>query len=599
LTDLANQPNRVGGYWVNSNDWFYFAGDTKALNDFLRRYAKLTETPLVLVIHPGKAPAERCVGELFAEPYDWKLDSMYPAFTRDKKWFQKADGGQWGRVAIVQAWLGGNIRLDELDVPANIEVRPGGEIEEFIEQHNKKKAERSEAPWGKAVEGVQCRLLPKKSTWKAGQTPQLQANLRNRGKSELSMELYPTSWEVQYDGVWYHATARFSGGVELLRLKPRDQKDGISLLLEDRFDWMSKEDSRRLVFRPGRHMLRAAFHLDADDGSGLRVVSNPVEVEILPATDEKPASKAEAPDRQQDVVLRGAAASCRDLCLDIDEDAKVEQIGGATSSRCLRLAKGKAPAARWKLTGTERGCLIQAQAGKLAGWYLDFDDDAQIEELGGATSSSNLLLTEQMVPGAYWKVTETDEGSLIQAQAGRFEGWYLDLDLLTKQRVKGAFWEFSPAQADSSMGEETRWGDPVRGVKMRLHAPRSRWAQGQTPELRVDFVNMNNERIDRLAFLKENWEVELDGRLYRVRTPDPGNRIDSPAFGPGAEQRDILVPLHEDFGWTDRSSLEFLPGKHTVRIHFTHNETVEVNDEYAEIHLVSNPVEIEIEDLAK
>ncbi len=67
LTDLANRPGRVGGYWVNSNDWFYFAGDTKALNDFLRRYAELKETPLVLVIHPGKAPAETCVGDLFAD----------------------------------------------------------------------------------------------------------------------------------------------------------------------------------------------------------------------------------------------------------------------------------------------------------------------------------------------------------------------------------------------------------------------------------------------------------------------------------------------------------------------------------------------------
>jgi hypothetical protein len=228
LSELANRPGRVGGYWVNSNDWFYFAGDTKALNDFLRRYAEMKGTPLVLVIHPGKAPAEACVGDLFAEPYDWKLDSMYRGFTRDKTWFQKPDGGQWpGSVVIVQAWLGGNVRLDDLEVPANIEVRPGGEIGEFIKEHNKKKAE--------------CSV------------------------------------------------------------------------------------------------------------------------------------------RQKDVLLRGAAASCRHLCLDIDEDAKVEQIGGATSSRCLRLATGKAPDARWKLTETERGHLIQAQTGKLAGWYLDFDSKNRVD----------------------------------------------------------------------------------------------------------------------------------------------------------------------------------------------------------------------------
>jgi hypothetical protein len=515
LSELANRPGRVGGYWVNSNDWFYFAGDTKALNDFLRRYAELKGTPLVLVIHPGKAPAERCVGDLFAEPYDWKLDSMYSAFTRDKQWFQKSDGDQWSRVAIVQAWLGGNIRLDELDVPTNIKVRPGGDIGEFIEEHNKKKVECSESPWGEAIDGVQCHLLPEKSTWKAGQTPQLQAALRNAGKRQLSMELYPTSWDVQYDGVWYHATARFSGGVELLRLKPGDQRNGISLLLEDRFEWVSKKDSLRLVFRPGRLTLRAAFHLDADDGSGLRVVSNPVEIEILPATDDKPASKAEGPDRQQDIVLRGAAASCQDLCLDIDEDAEVEQIGGATSSRCLHLATGKAPDARWKLTETERGHLIQAQAGRFAGWYLDFDDDAQIEEMGGATSSMNLLLTKEKVPGAYWKMTETDQGHMIQAQAGRFEGWYLDLNLLTKQKVEGAFWQIEATSTDTSTGGELSWGKAVEGAECRLLPERSTWQAGQTPRLQADLRNRGKRELS-IGLYPTSWEVEYDGVWYHA-----------------------------------------------------------------------------------
>jgi hypothetical protein len=108
------------------------------MNDFLAQYAKLTETPLVLVIHPGKAPSEESVGEKFTKRYDWKLDSMYPAFTRDKEWFRKPDGGRWRRVVVLNAWLGGNIRLDELKVPANVEVRSGGEIENFVEDHNRK-----------------------------------------------------------------------------------------------------------------------------------------------------------------------------------------------------------------------------------------------------------------------------------------------------------------------------------------------------------------------------------------------------------------------------------------------------------------------------
>jgi len=280
LSDLANRPGRVGGYWVNSNDWFYFAGDTEALNDFLRRYAKLTETPLILVLHPGKAPAESCVGDLFEQPYDWKLDSMYAGCTREKAWFEKPGGGQWRRVAIVQTWLGGNVRLDRLEVPTDIEVRPGGEIEAFIEEHDRKRAEGSEASWGKPVDGVQCRLLPESSTWRAGQTPQLQADLRNGGRSEVNLGLAPENWEVQYDGVWYRSlgSLRNRGVVELLRLKPGAQNNGISLMLEERWDWRSKDKNLALVFRPGRHTLRAAFQVR---GVSAPVVSNPVEIEIV------------------------------------------------------------------------------------------------------------------------------------------------------------------------------------------------------------------------------------------------------------------------------------------------------------------------------
>ena len=149
--------------------------------------------------------------------------------------------------------------------------------------------------------------------------------------------------------------------------------------------------------------------------------------------------------------------------------------------------------------------------------------------------------------------------------------------------------EIAPAEEDTSS-----WGDPVRGVKMRLHAPGSRWAQSRMPELRVDFVNVNNQNLDRLAFLDENWAIELDGRLYRARRPDPGGEGKDCEFGPGTTRKNILVPLHTDYVLADGSSLEFAPGKHTVRVHFMHNETAKVNGQYAEIHLITNPLEIEI-----
>lgn len=140
LTNLANRPERVGGYWCNSNDYVYFAGDTNQLNDFLSQYAKLTETPYLLVIHAGKAPPQEMVEKKDAKSYDWRLDSLH-RLTREKEWFKKLGGGKWHRIVVIHTWVGDKIRLDKIQLPANIKVRSGGEIERFIEEQNKKKAE--------------------------------------------------------------------------------------------------------------------------------------------------------------------------------------------------------------------------------------------------------------------------------------------------------------------------------------------------------------------------------------------------------------------------------------------------------------------------
>lgn len=168
--------------------------------------------------------------------------------------------------------------------------------------------------WGPAVEGVQCRLLPRKSTWKAGQTPNLKADLRNQGKRRVSMGLAPGSGEVQYDGLWYRSTTVTLGLVLVLNLGPGAQKDGISLQLGDFWGWKSKDKNLALVFRPGRHTLRAAFHLRSDGGDGLRVVSNPVQIEIL--TDEQRADTQPAENVPFGWVTHAAEGKVKQVACD-------------------------------------------------------------------------------------------------------------------------------------------------------------------------------------------------------------------------------------------------------------------------------------------
>ena len=137
------------------------------------------------------------------------------------------------------------------------------------------------------------------------------------------------------------------------------------------------------------------------------------------------------------------------------------------------------------------------------------------------------------------------------------------------------------------------WGESSRGVKMRLRAPKTQWEVGEAPTLFADFLNVNNARIDQLVLLNRSWRIEVDGKWYRARRPDPTGRNTFLEFGPGVEQKDIPLPPYEEFANAD-GPLQFLPGKHTVRIHFLYNASVDDEGRYPDIHLVSNPLQIEI-----
>jgi hypothetical protein len=164
------------------------------------------------------------------------------------------------------------------------------------------------------------------------------------------------------------------------------------------------------------------------------------------------------PDDQPSITIRCTSGRFKGWYLDYDEQRESEEIGGATSSRNPLLTENVVPGAHWKLIETDRGFLIQSRDGDYQGWYLDFDDDGEVEDIDGGAIARNLLLSEERVPGAFWKLTRTDKGCLIQAQAARFVGWYLSIDdsykdediggarssrclLLTKELVPGGYWQ--------------------------------------------------------------------------------------------------------------------------------------------------------------
>jgi len=118
--------------------------------------------------------------------------------------------------------------------------------------------------WGRAVEGLQCRLRATRASWQSTETPTFLFDLRNSGKRTFAF--WPAHklqfCEVEIDGKWRRWPDAVMLNSAAWPLTPGAQYNAVTLDLE----------------KPGKHIIRIAFELE-----GVRVVSNPVRIKILPA----------------------------------------------------------------------------------------------------------------------------------------------------------------------------------------------------------------------------------------------------------------------------------------------------------------------------
>ena len=136
LSDTVNTKARVCGFFVNANDWFYFKGDTKAFNSVLAAYGKLKDTPLLLVLHPGRGTAREPWDKGEGTPCEWSIEVIRRGWGAPK-----AKPGETGKcVVTIHLWLGGDVALDGIDIPLNVNLRSGAEIEKFVAEHEAKQS---------------------------------------------------------------------------------------------------------------------------------------------------------------------------------------------------------------------------------------------------------------------------------------------------------------------------------------------------------------------------------------------------------------------------------------------------------------------------
>jgi|WetSurMetagenome_2_1015567.scaffolds.fasta_scaffold78680_2 hypothetical protein len=130
--------------------------------------------------------------------------------------------------------------------------------------------------------------------------------------------------------------------------------------------------------------------------------------------------------------------------------------------------------------------------------------------------------------------------------------------------------------------EEAQWGEPVRGVQVRLKAERREWKADEAPTFLVDVVNHGQAAIVKPFNAKSFCRVEVDGLWYGWGNPNELAARDFQALEPG-KQLNYLIGVTLGDPWAlfpdmkspadvkgfppkDSPRLKLAPGKHVVRV---------------------------------
>lgn len=157
------------------------------------------------------------------------------------------------------------------------------ELKQWLDDANAGAGVRGQPEWGEAVEGVKARLKPDQIEWRFGEVPTLKADLRNEGYGEYVVPQAQETCELEVDGIWHF----WMGPVDVLEslLRANSEHKNIPVTLGEH--WYPKDAAEAPKLEVGEHTVRLAFFLgryhDLSEPRQFRVISNPVEIEILPA----------------------------------------------------------------------------------------------------------------------------------------------------------------------------------------------------------------------------------------------------------------------------------------------------------------------------
>ena len=123
--EAVNLPCRVHGYWINSSDTLFYKDGNAVLEEMLQKLGSIQGLTVRVILHPSKVIAKSPWSKEVLDSADWTVTiSGKEAIT------------QIQNQVTVDIWLGGNVSLDDLKIPQDIDVKSGNEIEAYIENRS-------------------------------------------------------------------------------------------------------------------------------------------------------------------------------------------------------------------------------------------------------------------------------------------------------------------------------------------------------------------------------------------------------------------------------------------------------------------------------
>ncbi len=429
---------------------------------------------------------------------------------------------------------------------------------------DKSEVKKEKPEWGEAVDGVQARLRPTRTTWDAGETQEFILDMRNQGERAVGACRVPNFCEIEWDGQWH----QFGGPGDLdckeFFLNPGKQiDDWVKVPLD--IPWIRKaagDKEERLQVAAGKHTVRVAFLFDG----GPRPVSQSVEIEVG------------------------------------KESAWGDAVGGVQ-------ARLRTPQAAWKAGEAPTFILDLRTVGKATADALRIKADLEIEVDGiwywnpndpdrrvrDILSSDRLDVVEKTTD---WVSVAADKNWEIKtpgAAAGKPDRFPLPPGKHTirvSYETSAGANTFRPISGpiEIEVGKESAWGDADGGVQARIRTPKIVWDAGEAPTFILDLRNQGKTTPNarRVPF---DCQIEVDGTWYTFDLPS----------GPYPAVGDLLEPGKQIDGWATASpdknwgslngKKDHFPlpaGKHTVRIAYSLQGVTPA------VRPVSGPIEIEV-----